>query len=137
MCRRDSPFLPKGQSLLCNFTLAREWRAGDTVEISFGLRGRLLKGPRGVNRAGDNRVAVVYGPVVLARDERLDANFDRPVRILAAADGTIALRRIDPAPKGARLAFEVPTENGPIVMTDYASVDCWQGSRIQTWLPTD
>ena len=118
------------------FTLDREWRPGDRVDIAFKLRGRLLQGPRGVNRAGDNRVAVVYGPVVLARDEKLDPNYDRPVRIVAAADGTVALRRLDPAPGGARLAFAVPTEDGPIVMTDYASVDCWRGSHVRTWLPT-
>lgn len=118
--------------------LVREWRPGDCIEIDFSLRCKLVKGPRGVNRAGNGRVALVYGPVVLARDERRDPHFNDAVEIIAAADGTVNARRIDPPPTGARLAFEVPTLDGPIVMTDYASVDCWDGkNRVRTWLPTN
>lgn len=116
--------------------VSRQWKKGDRLDISFALRGRLIKGPRGVNRAGDGRVAVVYGCVVLARDERLDPNYDKPVKIVAGTDGTIAVRRLDPQSFGARMAFEVPTESGPIIMIDYASVDCWNGSHVRTWLPT-
>lgn len=118
------------------FDLTREWKAGDTVELSFTFRTRLLKGPRGVNRAGDNRVAIVYGPVVMARDEHSDANYNQPVSISASNDGTVAAERIDPTPYKARIALRVPTATGPIVMVDYASVDCWKGGHVRTWLPT-
>lgn len=116
--------------------LDRTWKPGDVVELAFRFRTRLLKGPRGVNRAGDNRVALVYGPVVLARDEHVDPNYAQPVEIPADKLGTVAAERIDPKPYGARLALRVPTAKGPIVMTDYASVDCWAGGHVQTWLPT-
>ena len=112
----------------------RAWHAGDIVELEFDMRCRLLKGPHGVNRAGDNRVAVAYGPVVLTRDEDVDKKYNIPVRIVAAKDGTIQAKRIAPAPNGARIAFEVPTSDGTIVMTDYASADCWDGSHVRTWL---
>jgi len=118
------------------FDLARQWKAGDSVEISFGFRTRLVKGPRGVNRAGDNRVAIVCGPVVMSRCEHFDANCDSPVAVLAAKDGTVAAERIDPSPYKARLALKVPTATGLIVMIDYASVDCWSGGRVRTWLPS-
>lgn len=36
----------------------------------------------------------------------------------------------------APLALSVPTDKGPIVMVDYASVDCWAGGHVRTWLPT-
>ena len=118
------------------FELRRRWQAGDTVELAFTFRTRLLKGPRGVNRAGDNRVAVVYGPVVMARDEHIDARYNETVSITADADGTVAAKRLDPTPYKARLALSVPTDKGPIVMVDYASVDCWAGGHVRTWLPT-
>ena len=115
-------------------TLTREWTPGDVVEMAFALKGQLIEGPKGVNRAGDGRVAVQYGPIVLARDERLDPKYDQPVAIRTERDGTVALRRIVPAPQGARIAFAVSTADGEIVMTDYASVDCWNGSHVCTWM---
>jgi len=33
------------------------------------------------------------------------------------------------------MQFEVPTRLGVIPMVDYASVNSWQGKRVQTWLP--
>ena len=57
-----------------------------------------------------------------------------PPADVAAKDGTIQAKRIAPAPNGARIAFEVPTSGGTIVMTDYASADCWDGSHVRTWL---
>ena len=115
--------------------IRRVWRTGDVVQLDFNMECRLVKGPRGVNRAGDNHVAVMYGPVVLTRDEDLDKEYDKPVRIAASASGIVHARRVTPPPGRARIAFVVPTSDGSIVMTDYASADCWDGSRICTWLP--
>ena len=114
--------------------MRRMWRKGDVVELDFDMRCRLLKGPSGVNQAGDDRVAVAYGPIVLTRDEDVDKRYNEPVHIVASADGTIQARRIEPAPNGAQVAFAVPTVEGTIVMTDYASADCWDGSHVRTWL---
>lgn len=115
------------------FALRREWRPGDTVTLDFDMRCRRIEGPRGVNRAGDGRTAVAGGPVVLTREERHDPNFDEPVDIQAASDGTIPARRIPPPP-GSHIAFAIPVRTGgTIPMTDYASADCWAGSRIRTW----
>lgn len=114
--------------------LRREWRAGDVVTLDFDMRCRRIEGPRGVNRAGDGRVAVAYGPVVLTREERRDPRFDEPADIQADGEGTIPARRIQP-PSGARVAFDIPLRGGgSILMTDYASADCWDGSRIRTWI---
>ena len=114
--------------------LSREWAPDDVVTLDFGTRCRRIEGPRGVNRAGDGRTAVAFGPVVLVRDEHYDPLFDEPVDIAADKDGTIAARRILPPPSGVRLAFEIPTRDGPVLMTDYASADCWSGSHIRTWI---
>ena len=91
--------------------------------------------PHGANRAGDGYQAVVWGPIVLARDENTDSAFSEPVNVAADAHGLVAARRIAPSHPGHRLEFRVPTESGEITMCDYASVDGWKGKRIQTWLP--
>ena len=88
-----------------------------------------------VNRAGDGRAAVAFGPVVLTRDEHFDPHFNEPADIAADSDGFIEARRILPPPDGSRLAFGIPTRGDVITMTDYASADCWNGSRIRTWIP--
>ena len=55
----------------------------------------------------------------------------------------IALRHVNSSPNGegrsqtsgARVAFDIPLRGGgSILMTDYASADCWDGSRIRTWI---
>ena len=114
--------------------LRREWKPGDVVELDFDMRCRRIEGPRGVNRAGDGCSAVVRGPVVLTREERFDQDFDQPTKILADADGTVHGRRVESPSDGVRLAVEIPTSGGPILMTDYASAGDWGASRIRTWI---
>src|SRR5688572_9051442 len=47
--------------------IERTWRAGDEVRLELDLRARVVR----ASGAGDRHVAVVRGPVVLARDTRL------------------------------------------------------------------
>ena len=115
--------------------LTRLWRAGDRVAVAFDFKARRLMAPHGANRAGDGYQAVVWGPIVLARDENIDPAYAEPVTVKADADGIVAVKRIEPILPGHRLAFRVPTATGDIIMCDYASVDGWKGKRIQTWLP--
>ena len=115
--------------------LIRTWRAGDCVSVVFDFRARRLMAPHGANRAGDNYQAVIWGPIVLARDENTDPAYAEPVTVKADAAGYVAVRRVVPSYPGRRLEFRVPTEAGDITMCDYASVDGWKGKRIQTWLP--
>ena len=115
--------------------LSRTWRKGDRVDVVFDFRARRLLAPHGSNRAGDAYQAVMWGPIVLARDENTDADYAKPVIVKAEASGLVDVRRISPTYPGHRLEFRVPTEDGDITMCDYASVDGWKGKRIQTWLP--
>ena len=114
--------------------LRRDWKAGDRVELTFDLRTRLVQAPQGTDPRSADFQAVVRGPVVLARDERFDPAFDRPVRIRADETGVVSARRVD-APAGYRLALDVPIDSGTVRLVDYASVDCWDGNRVMTWLP--
>ena len=116
-------------------SLERIWKPGDRVELAFDMRCRLLDAPRGSNRAGDSFQALVWGPIVLARDENIDPDYDEPVRVVAGKDRVVRVKRVAPTLASTRLEFEVPTDNGPIRMTDYASVNGWEGAHICTWLP--
>ena len=115
--------------------LRRTWRRGDRVEVAFDFKAKRLDAPHGSNRAGDGFQAVAWGPIVLARDETTDVAYAEPVAVRADADTNVAVKRIKPRFPGHRLEFLVPTESGDITMCDYASVNCWRGKRIQTWLP--
>lgn len=116
-------------------SLERIWKPGDRVELTFDMRCRLLDAPRGSNRAGDSFQALVWGPIVLARDENIDPDYDEPVRVVAGKDRVVRVKRVAPTLASTRLEFEVPTDDGPIRMTDYASVNGWEGAHICTWLP--
>ena len=116
-------------------SLERTWEPGDRVERAFDMRCRLLDAPRGSNRAGDSFQALVWGPIVLARDENIDPDYDEPVRVVAGKDRVVRVKRVAPTLASTRLEFEVPTDDGPIRMTDYASVNGWEGAHICTWLP--
>lgn len=116
-------------------SLERTWEPGDRVELAFDMRCRLLDAPRGSNRAGDSFQALVWGSIVLARDENIDPDYDEPVRVVAGKDRVVRVKRVAPTLASTRLEFEVPTDDGPIRMTDYASVNGWEGAHICTWLP--
>ena len=118
-----------------HLSLERIWKPGDRVELAFDMRCRLLDAPRGSNRAGDSFQALVWGPIVLARDENIDPDYDEPVRVVAGKDRVVRVKRVAPTLASTRLEFEVPTDDGPIRMTDYASVNGWEGAKICTWLP--
>ena len=116
-------------------SLERTWEPGDRVELAFDMRCRLLDAPRGSNRAGDSFQALVWGPIVLARDENIDPDYDEPVRVVAGKDRVVRVKRVAPTLASTRLEFEVPTDDGPIRMTAYASVNGWEGAHICPWLP--
>ena len=114
--------------------LRRKWSNGDTVDLNLDMRCRLVNAPHGSNRAGDNFVALVRGPVVLARDENLDAHYDEPAGIVSH-DGYVDVLSVSPTLPATRMQFNVPATGGFIQMVDYASVNSWNGKHVCTWLP--
>lgn len=114
----------------------RKWKASDKVSLTLDMRCRVLDAPRGSNRAGDNFQAVVYGPIVLARDENMDSHYHEPVKF-HIENGYIEAIQKEPVNNNIKLQFSVPVEGGEsITMIDYASVDNWNnGKHVCTWLP--
>lgn len=117
------------------FPISRKWRKGDRISLTLGIRCRLVKAPvGGSNPEALNRVALMYGPVVLSRDENIDPKFDQPVSIIHDVRGYVDAKPVKPTLQGTLMEFEIPTRAGSIRMTDYASVDGWKGKRICTWM---
>lgn len=116
-------------------SIEREWKAGDQVEVTFEMKCRLIDAPKGSNRAGDHFQAVIWGPIVLARDENIDPNYNQPVQVKADKTGLVKVKRVTPTLDATRLEFVVPTTDGEIRMTDYASINGWSGKKVCTWLP--
>jgi len=117
-------------------SINRKWKPGDSIHVVFDMRARLLDAKEGRNPEGKFFQAVQWGPIVLARDENIDPDYNKPVRIIADDAHEVSVRMIPPQHPGIRMEFIVPTAAGDIHMVDYSSVDCWNGSHIQTWLPT-
>jgi DUF1680 family protein len=112
----------------------RSWSSGDVILLRLDMRCRLMGAPRGLHEGSDCFRALMRGPIVLARDENIDARYDEPVDILET-QGFVAAKRVEPSIPGYNMQFEVPTRSGPISVVDYSSVNSWQGKRVQTWLP--
>ena len=115
--------------------ITRKWSKGDTVELTFDMACRLVDATHGADPAGDNFRAVVRGPIVLARDENIDAHYAEPVKVQTRPDGTVDIRPVSPTLPATKMEYLVPTDRGDIRMVDYASVNGWEGKRICTWLP--
>ncbi len=114
--------------------IERQWSAGDVIDLRLDMRCRLVQARQGSSPGSDRFQALVRGPVVLARDENIDARFAQPVDIVAT-DGIVDVKATKPSLPDANMQFEVPTRGGTIQMVDYASANSWNGKRVQTWLP--
>ena len=112
----------------------RKWMPGDQIELNLDMRCRIIDGPHGSNRAGDNFEALVRGPIVLVRNEAIDKNYNQPVTIISK-DGYVEVSRKTPTVESTKMQFSVPTSKGLIQMVDYASADSWEGKKIFTWIP--
>ena len=117
------------------FDILREWNVDDKVEIVFDMKCRIINAPKGSNPAGYNFQALKWGPLVIARDENQDSNYNKPVRVVSDTGGLVNIRKVQPSQPGTHLEFIVPTTDGEIRMSDYASIDGWHGSGVCTWLP--
>jgi uncharacterized protein len=114
--------------------IERKWNSGDTIELKLDMRAFIIDAPHGSNRAGDNFQALVRGPVVLARNENADPDYDKPVTFISK-DGYVDVVPDSSSMHHNQLRFLVPTTGGLIPMQDYASADSWTGKQIRTWIP--
>ena len=84
------------------------WKPGDRVELAFDMRCRLLDAPRGRQPGRRLVQALVWGPIVLARNENIDPDYDEPVRVVAGKDRVVRVKRVAPT-----LALDAAGVRGP------------------------
>lgn len=116
--------------------LRRVWKAGDHIRLSLCWSPRLVYGaenPEDV-RSGKH-VAVLYGPLALARDKRLGQE-GNPV---ALGDGTVSVRKADKVCVPCQCCFEVSLGGETFLMVDYASAGkTWRrDSETEVWMRTE
>ncbi|MCI8497296.1 MAG: hypothetical protein HFE85_03460 [Clostridiales bacterium] len=121
--------------------VTREWKAGDVIELKLDMRARLIEAPEGgANSDGLYFNAIERGPIVLARDARLnDGDLAAGVRIAADMDGYIDLKPSNTANFNRHFEYEVPVTRGePFHVIDYSSAGkTWNAESLLTaWIPT-
>lgn len=124
-------------------SIRRTWQPTDEVTLSLDMRGRLV-------RMGNlsEYMAVLRGPLVLARDSRLDkVSVDEPLNPLTDREGFVVLEPVTPKNPAvwvafrAKFALESHLERGvpPVTLTlcDVASAGNTYNdqSRFRVWLP--
>jgi DUF1680 family protein len=108
-------------------TMEREWKNGDVIYLAFHptLQKIELNG----------KMAFVYGNIVLARDEQKENKGINEAFSVVMNGNTPMARKVD-AEVGEELRFLLKTEDGEILLTDYASCGKkWreENARISVW----
>ncbi len=106
-------------------------RVGDEYLICFDIPLTLQKAPHGSDRRGDSFVAITYGSILLARDERDGVPPLTPVPRAELGDWRCA-----PSARGGYLRVHAMLGSEELILTDYRSAgDDWQGTTFAAWLP--
>jgi DUF1680 family protein len=114
--------------------IKKKWQSGDEINLTLDMRCKLIDAPKGGSTPNSDRYkALQYGPLVLCRNSEVDADYDKPVTVIADKDGFVDTKPATLA--GGSLEFDIPTSEGSIKMFPYADVNGWNGAKIQTWLP--
>jgi DUF1680 family protein len=118
------------------YKISRTWQKGDVITLNLDVRARVVKDPAGY-------VAIVKGPVALARDSRFaDGFLDEAARIIEK-DGYVELTPSDNKPASVWMAFTAPIALGTwgkqrqVNFCDFASAgNAWMDDTYyRIWLP--
>lgn len=116
----------------------RTWKSGDVVSIRFDMNPRVVQ--------QDNCEALMWGPVVLARDSRFNDGFVDEAVTVSRKDGRVELKPAE-APEWAWICFKAPMVVGldeidhgkprDVLFCDFGSAgNTWNPKeRYRVWLP--
>ena len=141
--------------------LRRVWHNGDRISLSLDMRAKVIHAPhfgRDIILTAKKwdidymyptvteetpeakfHIALRRGPLVLARDARLDGTVDEAVNIAYDDDGYVELEPSDKASFDKIVEFSVPQVNGKkFTVVDYSSAGkTWdESSKYCCWMPT-
>ena len=70
------------------------WEQGDRVDLQFKLESRVVVG----DHKNQGKVAVLYGPLVLAADQALLGSTNRSLNAISTAGTNLAALKVTPEP---------------------------------------
>lgn len=109
-------------------SINREWQDGDVITLSFNPEVKKLD--------LNGKSAFVYGNIVLARDEQKEAGDIQAMFTPIFENNKLIVDKLAPE-DGEMLRFLLKTEEGNVLLTDYASCGKrWleERNRISVWL---
>lgn len=116
-------------------TISREWHKNDVITLDLNMNFRTVRAPKNPDdKAGKNHIAFMYGPLVLARDERLEN-----------AGGVVSIPQITPEfipeqfDEAMMACKSVKIGDRKIKLIDYASAGrTWRrNSQFEVWIRTN
>lgn len=116
--------------------VSRRWKKGDRICLSLHWSPRLVFGMENPEDDLSSRhVAVLYGPLALARDQRIGTE-GRPV---ALGDGKVSAHKKEKGNIPCQCLFDVAIGGEAFPMMDYASAGkTWRrDSQMEVWMQAD
>lgn len=113
--------------------LNRTWKPGDIIELKFDMNPRVLH-PVGMDDKPETKdfIAVMYGPITLARDSRVDS-VDNPV----PKANEVKIEFCDKNGFNCEIMADVTLGETKVKMIDYMSAGkIWHETVAEAWLPT-
>lgn len=110
----------------------RLWSEEDRIEASFGMNARVIEAR---DQAGMPHQAACFGPLLLARDKRIDLlGLDQPVQIKTTGEGKIQAVAYSPAahPDSIMITLKIPVIAGGV---ETSNPYCDYASAGNTWTP--
>ena len=119
--------------------IKRRWSCGDVIMIDMDMKPHVIH-PIGCeqDKNSKNYIAVKYGPLVLARDARLNCDIGEKVSLDYNGADKIRLKKCNTADFSVLCEFEVPLTDGRSTrMIDYQSAGkTWdERSLTEVWMP--
>ena len=128
------------------FSLKRTWKDGDEIVLNLDMNPRILWGMENPEDADSaRRMAVLYGPLVLAREKRLEEKEGTIMdcRKEEALNGPLKIENTRKAlsntlKKKYQCLFDVTIGEETFLMVDYASAGkTWRrDTEMEVWLQT-
>ncbi len=119
-------------------SIMKSWNMGDVVDITLDMPIRIINAPEyGKDSQTKNHIALLKGPIVLARDERFSDGIHTPCSPQTDDNGYVIYKKSDNADFYCNVEYTITNNDGSsFSVVDYCSAGKDWKSNIEAWLPT-